>query len=188
MASGISVTTGAANDEGFSALGCSITYARRHLSRKVKIPPACVAALCQWGDLMALTKGVSNTLCWKEDQLFVSWATPHKGKPLSHLSHWIVETISLAYRCKGLRAHSMSGVATSWALFRGVSVWDICAVATWATPHSFTGWISQSHLWHEECWRYMHQELCDGDCTAWHCLWLQEHAIQEWAVCPTVKY
>ena len=81
----------------------------------------------------------------KSDQLFVSCATPHKGKPLSRqrLSHWIVEAISLAYGCrglqppKGLRAHSTRGVATPWALFRGVSVQDICAVASWATPHTF---------------------------------------------------
>ena len=41
----------------------------------------------------------------KGDQLFVSWATPHRGKPLSHqrLSHWIVEAISLAYGCRGLQ-------------------------------------------------------------------------------------
>ncbi|KAK0154188.1 Potassium voltage-gated channel subfamily H member 4 [Merluccius polli] len=69
----------------------------------------------------------------KDDQLFVSWSTPHKGKPLSHqrLSHWIMEAISLAYGCKGLqppqglRAHSTRGMAASWALFRGVSVQDI---------------------------------------------------------------
>ena len=81
----------------------------------------------------------------KGDQLFVSWATPHRGKPLSRqrLSHWIVEAISLAYESRGLqpphglRAHSTRGMATSWALFRGVSVHDICAAASWATPHTF---------------------------------------------------
>ncbi|XP_030199953.1 uncharacterized protein LOC115533546 [Gadus morhua] len=81
----------------------------------------------------------------KGDQLFVSWATPHRGKPLSRqrLSHWIVEAISLAYESRGLqpphglRAHSTRGMATSWALFRGVSVRDICAAASWATPHTF---------------------------------------------------
>ncbi|XP_034530069.1 uncharacterized protein LOC117805448 [Notolabrus celidotus] len=81
----------------------------------------------------------------KEDQLFVSWATPHRGKPLSRqrLSHWIVEAISLAYSSKGLqppqdlRAHSTRSMATSWALFKGVSVQDICAAASWASPHTF---------------------------------------------------
>ncbi|XP_067290316.1 uncharacterized protein [Pseudorasbora parva] len=81
----------------------------------------------------------------KNDQLFVSWATPHKGKPLSRqrLSHWIVEAISIAYECRGslppegLRAHSTRGMATSWALLKGVSVQEICAAASWATPHTF---------------------------------------------------
>nr|XP_055041679.1 uncharacterized protein LOC129429181 [Misgurnus anguillicaudatus] len=79
------------------------------------------------------------------DQLFVSWATPHIGKPLSRqrLSHWIVEAISVAYSSRGLqpprglRAHSTRGMATSWALFRGVSVQDICSAASWATLHTF---------------------------------------------------
>ncbi len=78
-------------------------------------------------------------------QLFVSWSTPHKEKPMSRqwLSHRIVEAISLAYICKGLqpprglKAHSTRGMATSWALLRGVSVQDICSAASWATPHTF---------------------------------------------------
>lgn len=94
----------------------------------------------------------------KSDQLFVSWASPHKGRPLSRqrLAHWIVEAIALAYSCKGsqappgLRAHSTRGVATSWALFRGVSVQDICAAASWATPHTFVRFyrldVAQSSL------------------------------------------
>ncbi len=52
------------------------------------------------------------------------------------LSHRIVEAISLAYICKGLqpprglKAHSTRGMATSWALLRGVSVQDICSAAS----------------------------------------------------------
>ena len=79
------------------------------------------------------------------DQLFVCFANPVRGKPLSkqRLSHWIVEAISIAYKSKGLalpagvQAHSTRGMATSWALFRGVSVEDICAAASWASPHTF---------------------------------------------------
>lgn len=82
----------------------------------------------------------------KSEQLFVSWGTSHLGKPLTkqRLSHWIVEAISLAYDSKGLqppsglRAHSTRGIATSWALFRGVSMEDICAAASWTTPHTFS--------------------------------------------------
>nr|XP_054591823.1 uncharacterized protein LOC129156244 [Nothobranchius furzeri] len=81
----------------------------------------------------------------KSDQLFVSWATAHKGKPVSRqrLAHWIVEAISLSYKCKGaepplgVRAHSTRSMATSWALFRGESVQDICAAASWTTPLTF---------------------------------------------------
>ena len=98
------------------------------------------------GPVRALHVYVSQSAAFRKgDQLFVSWATPHRGKPLSHqrLSHWIVEAISLAYGCKGLkpphglRAHSTRGMATSWTLFRGVSVRDICAAASWATLHTF---------------------------------------------------
>lgn len=73
----------------------------------------------------------------KLEQLFVSWGTSHLGKPLTkqHLSCWIVEAISLACESKGLqppsglRAYSTRGIATSWALFQGVSMEDICAAA-----------------------------------------------------------
>ncbi|XP_047229391.1 uncharacterized protein LOC124872980, partial [Girardinichthys multiradiatus] len=79
------------------------------------------------------------------DQLFVCIANPARGKALSRqrLSHWIVEAISLAYSNRGLpmprgvRAHSTRGIATSWALFRGVPMSDICAAASWSSPHTF---------------------------------------------------
>ncbi len=68
-----------------------------------------------------------------------------KGKALSkqQLSHWIVEAISLAYDSRGLplsqeeRAHSTRGMATSRVLFKGASVSDICAAASWSSPHTF---------------------------------------------------
>ena len=79
------------------------------------------------------------------EQLFVCFAIPARGKALSkqRLSHWIVEAIAVAYSSKGLalpeglHAHSTRGVATSWALFRGVSLDQICAVASWSSPHTF---------------------------------------------------
>ncbi|XP_049432685.1 uncharacterized protein LOC125889068 [Epinephelus fuscoguttatus] len=83
--------------------------------------------------------------CRKSDQLFVSWAKNQVGKPVSkqRLSHWIVGAIALAYSAKGaqapegLRAHSTRGLSTSWALFRGVPIQEICAAASWASPHTF---------------------------------------------------
>ena len=82
----------------------------------------------------------------KSEQLFISWSTPHKGKPLMKqwLSHWLMEAIIVAYKSKGLqtpaslRAHSTRGLASSWALFHCISLEDICAAASWATPHTFT--------------------------------------------------
>lgn len=38
---------------------------------------------------------------------------------------------------EGLRAHSAHGLATSWALFKGVLIQDICVAASWALPHTF---------------------------------------------------
>lgn len=81
----------------------------------------------------------------KSNQLFVSWAPSHKGRALTRqrLSYWVVEAITLAYESRGLqpperlRAHSTRSMATSWALFRGTLVRDICAAASWASPHTF---------------------------------------------------
>ncbi|KAK7905173.1 hypothetical protein WMY93_017780 [Mugilogobius chulae] len=100
-------------------------------------------ALCP---VRALRVYVDKTASFRgTEQLFVSWAPPHRGKPLTkqRLSHWIVEAISVAYESSGLhppaglRAHSTRGMATSWAMFRGTSVEEICAAASWATPHTF---------------------------------------------------
>lgn len=58
-------------------------------------------------------------------------------------SHWIADTVSTAYDGAGLpppgrvAAHSTRGVSTSWALFRGASMAEICDVASWSTPHTF---------------------------------------------------
>ncbi|KAL0148244.1 hypothetical protein M9458_056476 [Cirrhinus mrigala] len=86
-----------------------------------------------------------TSLFRRSDQLFISWALPNTGNPISkqHLSHWLVEAISLAYESKGvlppegLKAHFTRGMATSWALFKGVSLQDICVAASWASPHTF---------------------------------------------------
>ncbi|XP_073701195.1 uncharacterized protein [Garra rufa] len=81
----------------------------------------------------------------ESDQLFISWMKPRTGKPITkqRLSHWIVEAISLAYSSRGLlpphglRAHSTRGISTSWALFKGVTLQDICEAASWSSPHTF---------------------------------------------------
>ncbi len=59
------------------------------------------------------------------------------------ISHWVRNAISLAYEVRSLpspldiRAHSIRGVASSTALFRGVPLEDICMVAGWSSPHTF---------------------------------------------------
>lgn len=81
----------------------------------------------------------------KRSQLSVSWADNFKGRPIlrQRLSHWAVNAIVMCYKDKnvqsppGLRAHSTRGMATSWALFKGVSIQDICAAESWASPHTF---------------------------------------------------
>ncbi len=96
----------------------------------------CLNSLCPVRALhiyMDRTKGFR-----KSNQLFVSWAPSHKGRALmrQRLSHWVVEAIILSYESRGLqpperlRAHSTRGMATSWALFKGTSVRDICAAVS----------------------------------------------------------
>lgn len=59
------------------------------------------------------------------------------------LFHWVVQAITLAYSSlglqppEGLRAHSTQGLATSWGLFSGVDLQEICAAASWSLPLTF---------------------------------------------------
>lgn len=81
----------------------------------------------------------------KSDQLFISWAKSHRGMSITKqcLSHWIVGAINMAYTSKGLQplaelcAHSTRGIATSWALFNGVTIEEICTAAHSASSITF---------------------------------------------------
>ncbi len=59
------------------------------------------------------------------------------------LAKWVVRLIELAYHNAGMTppqgvvAHSTSGVATSWALFRGASLEDVSAAAGWSSSMTF---------------------------------------------------
>lgn len=46
-----------------------------------------------------------------------------------------------------LRAHSTRSMAAWWALFKGVSLQDICSAASWASPHTFIRhyWLDVIH-------------------------------------------
>lgn len=81
----------------------------------------------------------------RTDQLFVCFRPDLRGQPLSkaRLSHWLVGAIKQAYigagvlLRSGVRAHSTRGMATSWASWRGESLDEICAAATWSAPSTF---------------------------------------------------
>ncbi len=102
-----------------------------------------IALLCP---VRALRIYVDRTQSFRtSDQLFVCFGGQQKGRAVSkqRLAHWIVEAIVLAYQARrlpcplGVRAHSMRGVDSSWALARGASIADICKAAGWATPNTF---------------------------------------------------
>ena len=79
------------------------------------------------------------------EQLFVSFGGHTKGLAASKqtLSRWIVDAVATAYASKdlqcplGIRAHSTRGVASSWAWSSGISIYDICTAAGWASPSTF---------------------------------------------------
>lgn len=81
----------------------------------------------------------------KTDQLFVCYGAARRGTAVSkqRLSNWVVDVITMAYKKAqkplpgSVSCHSTRSVSTSWAAFRGVSMADICAAATWASPCTF---------------------------------------------------
>lgn len=83
-------------------------------------------------------------------QLFVCYRGQQKGKAVSkqRMSHWIVDTITLAYQKQGLpcllklKAHSTRSIASSWALACSALLTDTCRAAGWATPNIFTRFFS----------------------------------------------
>ncbi|MGH0151620.1 UNVERIFIED_CONTAM: hypothetical protein FKN15_037060 [Acipenser sinensis] len=95
----------------------------------------------------ALAYYVERTRSWRQsEQLFVCYGSQSQGQALSkqRLSRWLTETVKFAYQLAKLpppekiTGHSTRGQATSWAMFQGASVMDICNAAVWATPHTFT--------------------------------------------------
>ena len=94
----------------------------------------------------ALRNYISRSAAFRRsDQLFVSFGGRTKGLAASKqtLSRWIVDAIATAYASKdlqcplGIRAHSTRGVASSWAWSSGISIYDICTAAGWASPSTF---------------------------------------------------
>ncbi len=96
--------------------------------------------------VIALKLYVDHSSQWRQSlQLLVCFGAGRKGLAASKhtISHWVRNAISLAYEVRSLpspldiRVHSIRGVASSTALFRGVPLEDICMVAGWSSPHTF---------------------------------------------------
>ncbi len=77
----------------------------------------------------ALKLYVDRSKVWrKSPQLLICFGAGRRG--LATSKQKISSPLSL-------RAHSTRGVASSQALFRGVSLEDICVAAGWSSPHTF---------------------------------------------------
>lgn len=128
-----------------------------HLNQSVELRalrPSEGADGLQWSALCpvrALKIYIQRTAAFRTtDQLFVCFQPQRRGKPVSKagLSHWVVDAIHRAYSetgepvPEGVKAHSTRGVSTSWALWRGAALSEVCAAATWATPNTFTRFYS----------------------------------------------
>ena len=126
------------------------TLPRGHVNRPIHLarfdPPATdgeLRALCPVRALVAYIGATAQVR--QTEQLFVCYGGHNRGRALSkqRLSHWIVDTISQAYRVNGralptgVRCHSTRGVSTSWAALRGVPLDDICIAASWSSPGTF---------------------------------------------------
>ena len=82
----------------------------------------------------------------KDNNLFVSYATAHKGFKVSSqsISRWIKDTICFAYSKQNvnlprssIKAHSTRAVAASLADIQGVSAKDLCQAAMWSNSSVF---------------------------------------------------
>lgn len=77
--------------------------------------------------------------------LFLTYAPHRCGLPVSsqRFSRWISATIALCYRLEKaplpdrVTAHSTRAMAASYAFLDNVSLADISAAATWASPTTF---------------------------------------------------
>lgn len=86
-----------------------------------------------------------------------------------------MDGVALAYSSLGLQvpaglwAHSTRGLVTSWALFNGVSIQDICAAASWSTALTFARFYRLDVTFSRLAWAWaphlsclIHTSLCEG--------------------------
>ena len=93
---------------------------------------------------------VDRTAPWRESDQLLSVRTQNRGCAVTkqRMSHWLVETISLAYEARGLAspleigAHSTRAVVSSKSFLSGSSIYDVCAAAGWSSPSTFVKFYS----------------------------------------------
>ncbi|KAK0139820.1 hypothetical protein N1851_023263 [Merluccius polli] len=124
---------------------------RNHLNQPIQLarfdPPSEEGGYELLCPVRALRAYISATTDIRQsEQLFVCHGGPNRGRALTkqRLSHWVVDTITHAYRASGrpppsgVRCHSTRSVSASWAALRGVPLGTICAAASWASPSTFS--------------------------------------------------
>lgn len=81
----------------------------------------------------------------KSDRLFVTYKKNHHVEASKDsIARWIVETVKFAYdhadseTLMTVRAHDTRKLATSWALFNGLSAQEILRAAHWTNETTFT--------------------------------------------------
>lgn len=125
-----------------------------HINQSVELPvffpqPDSVAerALHTLDVTRALLYSTERTKSFcKTKQLFVAFAPPHKGNPISKsgIARWIVKCIQTCYlKAKRTltvppRAYSTRKLGASMPVLENIPIADICKAATWSTPHTLT--------------------------------------------------
>ena len=107
--------------------------------------PWCPVRTLKW--YLARTKQLRGTT----SQLFITTVKPHHPASKDTIARWTVSAIKFANRnwpsppdddetLRGITAHDVRAVSSSWAFFRGVPMEDICKAACWKTPSTFTAY------------------------------------------------
>ncbi len=95
----------------------------------------------------ALDAYVHRAALWRiNEQLFICFGPPNKGSPASkqRMSKRVVEAISLVDVSAGqpspmaVWSHLTRSMAGSKALISGVALQEVCDVAGWSSPHTFS--------------------------------------------------
>ena len=97
--------------------------------------------LCPVHSLKVYTER-TEVLRGSTQSLFITFARPHHKPTAQTISHWLVDTIKLAYESQNkplgkITGHSVRAMGPSWAEFKGAAVSNILRVADWASSNTF---------------------------------------------------